>query len=61
MQRVSDDDYWKDFRRDLNTTTPRLLLSDIQATRPFGEWTTYARAHALAGSPERRQPDRRAL
>jgi len=44
MQRVSDDDYWKDFRRDLNTTTPRLLLSDIQATRPFGEWTTYARA-----------------
>lgn len=43
MERVSDDDYWKDFRRDLLTITPRLLLSDIQATRPFGDWTTYAR------------------
>ncbi|MDO9314165.1 MAG: LPS assembly protein LptD [Burkholderiaceae bacterium] len=44
VQRVSDDNYWKDFRRDLNTITPRLQLSDIQATRPFGEWTTYVRA-----------------
>lgn len=44
VQRVSDDDYWKDFQRTLPNITPRLLLSDIQATRPFGEWTTYARA-----------------
>ncbi|HEX6706903.1 MAG TPA: LPS-assembly protein LptD [Albitalea sp.] len=41
--RVSDDDYWKDFPRDLPTLTPRLLLSDLQATRPVGDWTTYAR------------------
>ncbi|RQP22372.1 LPS-assembly protein LptD [Piscinibacter terrae] len=42
--RVSDDDYWKDFPRNLNTITPRLLLSDVQASKPLGEWTTYARA-----------------
>jgi LPS-assembly protein len=40
---VSDDDYWKDFPRNLNTLTPRLLLSDVQASRPLGEWTTYTR------------------
>ncbi len=44
VQRVSDDDYWKDFQRRLSNITPRLLLSDIQATRPLGDWTTYARA-----------------
>lgn len=44
VQRVSDDNYWKDFQRTLHNITPRLLLSDIQATRPFGDWTTYARA-----------------
>jgi LPS-assembly protein len=42
--RVSDDDYWKDFPRDLPTLTPRLLLSDLNATRPVGDWTTYFRA-----------------
>jgi len=42
--RVSDDDYWKDFARDLPTLTPRLLLSDLQASGPFGDWTTYTRA-----------------
>ncbi len=42
--RVSDDDYWKDFPRQLPTLTPRLLLSDLQAVRPFNGWTTYARA-----------------
>jgi len=41
--RVSDDDYWKDFPRDLPTLTPRLLMSDIQATRPVSDWTTFAR------------------
>ena len=49
VQRVSDDDYWKDFQRTLPNITPRLLLSDVQVTRPFetssfGPWTTYARA-----------------
>jgi LPS-assembly protein len=42
--RVSDDDYWKDFPRDLPSLTPRLLLSELQASRPLGDWTTYARA-----------------
>ncbi|HJV62681.1 MAG TPA: LPS assembly protein LptD [Albitalea sp.] len=42
--RVSDDNYWKDFPRNLPTLTPRLLLSDVQASRPWGDWTTYARA-----------------
>ena len=41
--RVSDDDYWKDFARNINTLTPRLLLSDLQANKPIGEWTTYTR------------------
>jgi len=42
--RVSDDDYWKDFPRDLSTSiTPRLLASDFQINRPFGDWSTYAR------------------
>jgi len=33
-----------DFPRDLPTLTPRLLLSDVQISRPFGDWQTYARA-----------------
>ena len=41
--RVSDDRYWQDFPREVRTLTPRLLLSDLQASRPFGDWTTYAR------------------
>lgn len=44
--RVSDDDYWKDFTRSTSNLTPRLLMSDLQASRPvrFGaDWTTYAR------------------
>ncbi len=42
--RTSDNDYWKDFPRGLVSTTPRLLLSDLQASRPLGDdWTTYAR------------------
>ncbi len=41
--RVSDDDYWKDFSRAVPSFTPRLLLSDLQASRPLGGWTTYAR------------------
>jgi LPS-assembly protein len=43
LLRVSDDDYWKDFPRSVGSLTPRLLLSDAQLSRSFGEWTTYAR------------------
>ena len=41
--RVSDDAYWKDFARSVPSITPRLLLSDLQISRPLGAWTTYAR------------------
>jgi LPS-assembly protein len=43
VHRVSDDDYWKDFPRDPASVTPRLLGSDLQVSRPFGDWTSYAR------------------
>jgi LPS-assembly protein len=43
LLRVSDDDYWKDFPGDVTSLTPRLLASDLQLSRPFGDWTTYAR------------------
>lgn len=43
ITRVSDDDYWKDFPRDSSNLTPRLLPTDLQAKRVFGDWTTYAR------------------
>ncbi len=41
--RVSDDAYWKDFPRAVPSITPRLLASDLQASRVFGEATLYAR------------------
>lgn len=41
--RVSDDEYWKDFPRGVPSLTPRLLASDLQATRTMGDWTAYAR------------------
>ncbi|HWH81602.1 MAG TPA: LPS-assembly protein LptD [Burkholderiaceae bacterium] len=42
--RVSDDDYWKDFPHDVaSSLTPRLLASDLGVSRPFGDWTGYAR------------------
>ncbi len=41
--RVSDDDYWKDFPGEVKISTPRLLESDLQVVRPFGDWSTYAR------------------
>ena len=43
LLRVSDNDDWKDFPRDVASLTPRLLASDFQIVRPFGEWTGYAR------------------
>jgi LPS-assembly protein len=42
--RVSDDDYWKDFPRQLPSLTPRLLLSELNVVQPLAGWTTYARA-----------------
>jgi LPS-assembly protein len=42
--RVSDNDYWKDFSRDVGSLTPRLLATDLALSRPFGDWETYARA-----------------
>jgi LPS-assembly protein len=44
LLRVSDYDYWKDFPRNLGSPTPRLLLSQAQVSKPFGDWTAYARA-----------------
>ena len=41
--RVSDNEYWKDFSRDVSSLTPRLLGSDLALSRPFGDWDTYAR------------------
>ena len=41
--RVSDDDYWKDFPGEVKSLTPRLLQTDLLVTRPFGDWSTYAR------------------
>ena len=43
VQRVSDDDYWKEFPSDITSLTPRLLASDLQYSQPFGGWTSYAR------------------
>lgn len=41
--RVSDDAYWKDFPHAVPSITPRLLATDVQASRGFGEATLYAR------------------
>ncbi len=41
--RVSDDAYWKDFPREIKSLTPRLLSSNVQLYRTFGDWTAYAR------------------
>ena len=43
LLRVSDDDYWKDFPNQVASLTPRLLASDLQFSRLFGDWNTYAR------------------
>ncbi len=42
LLRVSDNDYWKDFDRNLSALTPRLLPSDVLATHQVAGWTTYA-------------------
>ena len=43
LRRVSDDSYWKDYPGELDTPTPRLLRSELQLSRPFGDWSSYAR------------------
>jgi LPS-assembly protein len=43
VMRVSDDDYWKDFPGEVKSLTPRLLQTDLLVSRPFGDWSTYAR------------------
>ena len=43
LLRVSDNNYWKDFPSDVASPTPRLLASDFQLTRPWGDWAGYAR------------------
>lgn len=42
--RASDDDYWKDFERNIPSLTPRLLASDARADwGGAGRWQAYAR------------------
>ncbi len=43
LQRVSDDDYWSDFPHGITSLTPRLLGSNLDYSRPLGDWTGYAR------------------
>lgn len=43
INRVSDDDYWKDFTRSGGVLTQRLLPSDINATWARGNWSTAVR------------------
>ncbi len=35
VERASDDSYWKDFPRHIETLTPRLLTQDLRAERPL--------------------------
>jgi LPS-assembly protein len=41
--RVSDDAYWKDFSRGVQSTTPRLLASDLALSTSLADWALYAR------------------
>jgi LPS-assembly protein len=56
-ERVSDDDYWKDMSRRVESQTPRLLAGDLQLARAkelsWGQIDTYARVQrwqALQGT-----------
>ena len=46
INRVSDDEYWKDFERHIDSITPRLLASDAQANWWRSDWQFYARAQS---------------
>ena len=41
--RVSDDDYWKDFPGDRRRRRRACCSPTCSCTRPFGDWSTYAR------------------
>ncbi len=65
VNRVSDDEYWKDFERNIASITPRLLESDARASWWRGDWQFYARAQswqvlqdptALISAPYSRAP-----
>ncbi|MBH9551745.1 LPS-assembly protein LptD [Inhella gelatinilytica] len=45
LERVSDDDYWKDLRRRVTSLTPRLLARDVQAERQWGWGETQLQAY----------------
>ena len=42
-QRVSDDEYWKDFERNIPGVTDRLLPGDARANWWYDDWQLYAR------------------
>lgn len=47
LLRVSDDDYWKDFPRDVTTLQPRLLESNLRFSHPHGDdLDTYVRVQS---------------
>jgi LPS-assembly protein len=43
LLRVSDDNYWREFPREVPSLTPRLLGSDLRFERPLGDGSAYAR------------------
>jgi LPS-assembly protein len=68
LLRVSDNQYWEDFSGSIDSLTPRLLMSDLQASTPMADWTTYARvqrwqvlqdttdAESVIDTPYQREP-----
>ncbi|MBS7806132.1 LPS assembly protein LptD [Variovorax sp. PCZ-1] len=44
LNRVSDDDYWRDFPRATSSLTQRLLANDASASWSRGAWSLYSRA-----------------
>ncbi|AKJ26954.1 LPS-assembly protein LptD [Caldimonas brevitalea] len=43
INRVSDDDYWKDLERNIPGLTPRLLPGEARANWWLGDWQVYSR------------------
>lgn len=46
LNRVSDDDYWRDFPRGTGSLTQRLLANDASLSWASGSWSLYSRALA---------------
>jgi LPS-assembly protein len=44
LNRVSDDDYWRDFPRATTSLTQRLLANDVNVSWSKGAWALYSRA-----------------